>query len=163
MEDLVVRTRKLHTKWGPRLLRRWLVDRYPRLTIPSASCVAAILKRRGMTTPRRRGLRAAERGVATPPFPECPGPNTTLCLDFKGWFRTGDSEKCYPFTLLEAYSRYLLRCEALLHPDGDAVRSILDSAFREYGLPVAIRSDGGTPFFAPNGAATLGQVAVWLL
>jgi transposase InsO family protein len=122
-----------------------------------------ILKRRGMTVPRRKRRPERSRVVVTPPFPECVSPNMTWCMDFKGWFRTGDTEKCYPFTLLDAYSRFLLRCEALVETNGDAVRSILDSAFREFGLPTAIRSDGGPPFFVSNGAATLGAVAVWLL
>jgi transposase InsO family protein len=163
IEDAIIAARKAHPKWGPRLLRQWLVDRNPRVSFPGASCVATILKRRGMTTPRKQRRSAGTRPVVTPPFAECVSPNTTWCMDFKGWIRTGDREKCHPFTLLDAYSRFLLRCEALLEPNGDEVRSILDSAFREYGLPTAIRSDGGPPFFASNGAATIGRVAVWLL
>jgi transposase InsO family protein len=94
---------------------------------------------------------------------ECLAPNQTWSMDFKGWFRLGTGEKCYPFTLLDAFSRLLLRCEALLTPTGDEVRSILDSAFSEYGLPEAIRSDGGPPFFASQGPSALSKLSVWLL
>jgi len=163
VQDLVVEARKRYPKWGPLLLRRWLVDRHPREVFPGTSTIGAILRRRGMTTPRKRRRRAKAPALITPPFPECTRPNSTWCMDFKGWFRTLDGEKCYPFTLLDAFSRFLLRCEALTEPDGDAVRSILDSAFREYGLPEAMRSDGGPPFFATNAPSALSSVAIWLL
>jgi transposase InsO family protein len=163
VQDLVVEARKRRPKWGPVLLRRWLVDRYPRHAFPGTSTIGAILRRRGMTAPRKRRRRANGPPLITPPFPECTRPNATWCMDFKGWFRTLDREKCYPFTLLDAFSRFLLRCEALLEPNGDAVRTILDSAFREYGLPAAIRSDGGPPFFATNAPSGLSMLGVWLL
>jgi integrase-like protein len=86
---------------------------------------------------------------------------SSSCL-FKGWFLTGDGRRCYPLTLIDAFSRFLLRCEALLDPDGKHVRSIFDSAFLEFGLPAAIRSDGGPPF-ASNGPARLTHLSVWLL
>jgi transposase InsO family protein len=109
----------------------------------------------------RRRLRVPIAVV--PPFPDCTASNEVWCMDFKGWFRTGDRVKCYPFTLLDGLSRMLLRCEALVEPTGDAVRRILDSAFSEYGLPKRLRSDGGPPFYAAPSPATLSSVSVWLL
>ena len=123
--------------------------------------MSKILKRRGLTTPRRRRRRAPSVTV-TAPFRGCDAPNDVWCIDFKGWFRTGDGIRCYPLTLIDAYSRYLLRCEALCEPDGKQVRRILDSAFLEFGLPCAIRSDGGPPF-ALTGPARLTELSVWLL
>lgn len=161
MADLIVEARKRHPKWGPRKLRTWLVELNPGHYVPSASVMAKVLKRRGMTTPRRRRRRARASGVAAP-FSDCAAPNDVWCIDFKGWFETGDGCRCYPLTLLDAYSRFLLRCEALLEPDGKHVRSVLDSAFLEFGLPAAIRSDGGPPF-ASTGPARLTELSVWLL
>lgn len=161
MADLIVEARKAHPKWGPRKLRTWLVELNPGNYVPSASVMAKVLKRRGMTTPRRRRRRARASGVAAP-FSNCAGPNDVWCIDFKGWFETGDRRRCYPLTLLDAFSRFLLRCEGLLEPDGKHVRSVLDSAFLEYGLPAAIRSDGGPPF-ASTGPARLTELSVWLL
>jgi putative transposase len=161
MADLIVQARKLHPKWGPRKLRARLVELNPGKYVPSASVMAKVLKRRGMTTPRRRRRRANASGV-TAPFSDCNAPNDVWCIDFKGWFETGDGVRCYPLTLIDAHSRFLLRCEALLDPDGKHVRSVLDSAFLEFGLPAAIRSDGGPPF-ASTGPARLTELSVWLL
>jgi putative transposase len=161
LEDLIVEARKRWPKWGPRKLHRKLVEANPGKRVPGPSVMAKVLKRRGMTTPRRRRRRLRAAGVAAP-FSGCDAPNDVWCIDFKGWFLTGDGRRCYPLTLIDAFSRYLLRCEALLEPDGDHVRPILDSAFLEFGLPAAIRSDGGPPF-ASTGPARLTQLSVWLL
>jgi len=150
LQDVVVSARKLHPRWGPRKLRVWLAGRFPETPMPSESAMAAILKRRGLIRP------------VTEPFAACDRPNAVWCVDFKGWFRTHDGEKCYPLTLIDAYSRYLLRCEALDEPNGREVQAIFDSAFREFGLPEAIRSDNGPPF-ASTGAGGLTQLSVWWL
>ena len=86
--------------------------------------------------------------------------NDVWCTDFKGWFRTSDGRRCDPFTLTDAHSRYLLRCQAVARPDQDHVRPIFEAAFKEHGLPLAIRSDNGPPFASP-GAGGLSQLAVW--
>jgi len=160
-EDLIVAARKRWPKWGPRKLRQRLVEANPGLEVPSASVMSKVLKRRGMTTPRKRRRKTVPAGVSAP-FSGCEESNAVWCMDFKGWFNTGDGVRCYPFTLIDAFSRYLLRCEGLCDPDGKQVRSILDSAFLEFGLPLAIRSDGGPPF-ASTGPARLTELSVWLL
>jgi hypothetical protein len=92
-------------------------------------------------------------GVAAP-FSGCDAPNAVWCIDFKGWFETLDGVRCYPLTLLDGFGRFLLRCEALVGLDGRQVRRILDSAFLQFGLPLAIRSDGGPPFALDGARAT---------
>ena len=94
--------------------------------------------------------------------------NDVWCTDFKslplartgGWFRTGDGRRCDPFTLTDAHSRYLLRCQAVARPDEENVRPIFAAAFKEHGLPLAIRSDNGPPF-ASAGVGGLSRLAVW--
>jgi len=161
VEDLIVAARKRYPKWGPRKLRARIVELNPGCYVPSASVIAKILKRRGLTTKRQRRRRAPALGVVAP-FSGCEAPNSVWCIDFKGWFVTSDGLRCYPLTLIDAFSRYLLRCEALLDPNGKEVKQILESAFTEFGLPAAIRSDGGPPF-ASTGPARLTELSVWLL
>jgi putative transposase len=162
VKDLIAAARKAHPKWGGRKLRAWLVDRRPGLELPSVSAVNAVIKQRGLVAPpRRRRGRQPIAGVAVP-FAACTASNDVWCVDFKGWFRTGDGERCYPLTITDAFSRYVLRCEALIDPNGKEVLEVFDSAFREFGIPVAIRSDNGPPF-ASTGAAGLTSLSVWLL
>ena len=161
LEDLIVAARKRYPKWGPRKLHTVLVEANPDKYVPSASAIAKVLMRRGVTRPRRRRRRGAALGV-TAPFSGCEKPNDVWCIDFKGWFVTGDGVRCYPLTLIDAFSRFLIRCEALVEPDGRQVRRILESAFQEFGLPAAIRSDGGPPF-ASTGPGRLTELSVWLL
>ncbi len=161
LQDLIVEARKHWPRWGPRKLHRRLVEANPGEPVPSASVIAKVLKARGLTTPRRRRRERPAVGIAAP-FSGCDAANAVWCIDFKGWFLTGDGRRCSPLTMLDAFSRYLLRCEALVDPDGKHVRPILDSAFQEFGLPAAIRSDGGPPF-ASNGPALLTELSVWLL
>jgi transposase InsO family protein len=162
MQDLLVRARKAYPRWGPRKLRAFLVDRNPGVEFPSASAIAVILKRRGLVLVKRRRRRERVDPDVSPPFSACIAPNQVWCVDFKGWFVMRDGRKCYPLTITDAYSRYVLRCEAMLEPDGPAVQSAFDSVFSEFGLPVAIRSDGGPPF-ASTGPAGLTALSVWWL
>jgi len=163
MQDRLVAARKQHPRWGPLKLRAWLVERHPQISFPSVSGIGAVLRRRGMTAARKPRRGAAVSATICAPFADCEHPNDVWCMDFKGWFHTHDSVKCYPFTLIDALSRMLLRCEALTEPNGDFVRHILDSAFREYGLPKRLRSDGGPPFFSAASPASLSKLGVWLL
>src|ERR1700679_1435089 len=67
-------------------------------------------------------------------------------MDFKGWFRTGDGNRCDPFTITDAYSRYLIRCQAVARMDTAHILAICEAAMREYGVPERIRTDNGNPF-----------------
>jgi len=117
VQDFLADARKAHPRWGPRKLRAWLMDRYPGRSFPSASCIAAVLKRRGLSHPRKRRRREKVANVSAP-FAAADQPNAVWCVDFKGWFRTGDGHKCYPLTIVDAYSRFLVSCEALEDPNG---------------------------------------------
>jgi putative transposase len=132
----------------------------PEIELPAPSTIAEVLRRRGLTSPQR--LRVRRTAGATQPFADITGPNATWCVDFKGQFSTKNAVRCYPLTVLDAYSRFLIRCEGVLDPDGREVQRIFDTAFQEFGLPAAIRSDNGPPF-ASVGAGGLTKLAVWWL
>lgn len=151
--------RRRHPTWGPVKVRAWLERNEPGVTWPAASTIGALFDREGLTVKRKRRHRAAAR---TAPFAACAGANDVWCTDFKGWFRTGDGARCEPLTLSDAYSRFLLRCQAVEHLDAAHVWPILDAALREYGLPLALRSDNGAPF-ASTGAGGLSRLSVMVV
>jgi len=157
--DKVLALRMEHMTWGPRKLRAVLQQRHPEVDWPVTSTLGAILKRHGLVVDRRRRPRTPPY---TQPFAGCDSPNRTWCADFKGWFRTGDGTCCYPLTLTDAYSRYLLRCQALERPDGNLTQSVFEAAFREYGMPLVIRTDNGTPF-ASKALGGLSRLSRWWL
>jgi putative transposase len=159
VERRILSLRAEHPSWGPRKLKARLQMIDPPTQWPVASTIGELLHRHGLTVPRRRR-------VVTPadisPFANCAGPNDTWCIDFKGWFRTRDGRRCDPLTISDAHSRYLLRCQAVRRADTRCVRPLLEASFREYGLPLSIRSDNGPPF-ASRGVAGLSQLSVWFI
>ncbi|MGH7751338.1 MAG: integrase core domain-containing protein, partial [Gemmatimonadales bacterium] len=124
---------------------------------PAASTRGAILDRHGLVVKRRPRRRTPPWSQ---PFQECRGPNDVWSADFKGWFRTKDGARCDPLTVSDAFSRTLLCCTAVARPDGAHVRPHFDRLFREYGLPLAIRTDNGAPF-ASVGAGGLSPLSAW--
>lgn len=139
----IIALRGLHQSWGPRKLRAWLMRHHPEVIWPASSTIGEILRRHGLVVPRRRSRRSVPYSE---PFLGYDSPNDVWCADFKGWFRTGDGCRCDPFTLTDGHSRFLLRCQAVIKPDHMYVKPLFDAAFREYGLPRAIRTDNGPPF-----------------
>src|SRR6478609_6729503 len=157
IEEMVLDLREAHMSWGPRKLKRVLEREEPGRKWPAASTIGALLKREGMVVARRKRRRTAPY---TEPLAHADGPNRVWCADFKGWFRTGDGERIDPLTISDAHSRYLLRCQAVEKTDTARVQAIFEAAFREYGLPQAIRTDNGAPF-ASHAIAGLSRLSVW--
>ena len=156
--DLVVRIIELRKRkpfWGPKKLLAILAGETAAAAWPSASTVAEILRREGLSEPRRRRRRAL---TVDRPFAGVAAANDAWCIDFKGWFRTGDGKRCDPLTVSDAFSRYLLGLQVVA-PVTEAVELVLDGLFREHGLPRAIRSDNGPPF-ASTGAGGLSRLSV---
>jgi transposase InsO family protein len=148
--------RRTHPSWGPVKVRAWLARRWPRTSWPVASAIGSLFDREGLTVKRRLRRRSPPSSA---PFAACGAANDVWCIDFKGWFLTGDGLRCEPLTLSDAHSRYLLRCQALGGADDAHVWPVLEAAFREFGLPRALRSDNGAPF-ASRGAGGLSKLSV---
>jgi len=157
--EQLLAVRKRHPRWGPRKILAWLTRRQPALALPAASTVATVLQRHGLVTPRRTRRRVPP-GLS--PFAACGAPNDVWAVDFKGQFRLGDGTPCYPLTITDAYSRYLLCCTALTSTAAAAAITVFEAVFRQYGLPTAIRSDNGTPF-ASTGLGGMTALSVWWL
>lgn len=155
--EMVVEAKRAHLTWGPRKLIAYLRERQPEVSWPAPSTAGGILQRAGLVRPRRQRRRAAPWGQ---PFAQADAPNDVWCVDFKGWFRTADGQRCDPLTVADAASRYLLVCQGLSQPRGPQVRRVLEHSFREYGLPQAIRTDNGPPF-ASVALGGLSPLAVW--
>ncbi len=143
LREAILELREKHPTWGPRKLLGCLQKQRPRAPWPVASTVGELLKSHGLVAPQRPRRRAVPSGESCV---NAPTPNACWSIDFKGQFRLGDGVSCYPLTLQDACSRYLLRCHGLRSTSEQRVRPVLESAFREYGLPDAIRSDNGSPF-----------------
>jgi transposase InsO family protein len=151
--------RRAHPTWGPLKVRAYLERRAPATEWPAASTIGELFDREGLTVKRKLRRRSPP---STAPFAHCEAANDIWCIDFKGWFLTGDGKRCEPLTITDAHSRYLLRCQALPRTDTDHVWPVLDAAFREFGLPRYMRSDNGSPF-ASTGAGGLSKLSVKLI
>jgi len=156
--DSVLELRGLHPSWGPKKLRAWLDEHRPARAWPALSTIGELLRSRGLTVGRKRRLRVP----LSAPFGSCVEANDIWSVDFKGWFRTGDGARCDPLTLKDAHCRYLLRCHVVERTNGACVWPIFDAAFREFGLPLRMRSDNGPPF-ATTAAGGLSQLSIRLI
>lgn len=160
IEDLVLELRSSKPTWGPKKLCERLHRLHPGVKFPVPSTMGDILKRCGVAVnPRKR----RRRTVPTPgPLRTSTKPNEVWCIDFKGQFRLKNGQYCYPLTLSDHYSRYLLCCEGFSDTSLAPVQMALERVFLENGLPEAIRSDNGTPF-ASTGLMGWSRLSVWLL
>jgi len=156
--EAVLALRRKHPRWGPKKLRAILCEREPRRGWPAASTIGDLLRRAGVSEPRRRSRYVVP---LTQPLAAAQTPNDVWTADFKGWFRTADGTRCDPLTIADACSRFVLCCR-IVAPSAAGVRPWFERAFREYGLPGALRTDNGSPF-ATTGAGQLSQLAVWWL
>ena len=156
--EAIIALRRARPHWGPRKLRAVLMGEQPGKVWPAASTMGDLLRAEGLVSARRRRRRIAAPSRTLRP---ANGPNDVWCIDFKGWFRTRDGERCDPLTVTDAYSRFLLAC-VILPPRTEEVRAAVEQLFERYGLPETIRSDNGSPF-AGTGAGGLSRLSVgWL-
>ena len=144
-------------RWGPKKLRALLQREAPQEPWPALSTIEEILKDHGRVLPRKKRRRVPPQSR---PLAHATEANRLWCVDFKGQFYTDDGVCCYPLTITDAYSRFLLRCQGLWSTEYAAVRPVFEWAFREYGMPAGIRSDNGPPF-ASRAVAGLSRLSLW--
>jgi transposase InsO family protein len=155
----LIDTKVKHQNWGPKKIIARLAKLHPESPWPAPSTAGSLLKKAGLV--RSRHLRRRTPPYSQP-FRECNRPNDVWSIDYKGQFKMGNGRRCYPFTLTDNYSRYLLGCQGLYQPTLENTRPCLERAFREYGLPLAIRSDNGAPF-ASTGVGGISALSAWLI
>jgi putative transposase len=158
MEAMLITERIAHPYWGARKVLAVLMRHHPRIrNWPAASTVADLLARRGLVHKRRARRPSMHPGVIRP---VTVAPNDLWTADFKGQFRTGDGKYCYPLTLADQHTRYLLACRGVGSTQTVTAKPIFERAFREFGLPLAIRTDNGVPF-ATQAIHGLSYLNVW--
>lgn len=153
----LLEVRQHHPSWGAKKLLPFLAKRHPDWDLPGRSTVCDLLNRHGLV-PRKRRRRAI--GHPGKPSSQTLAPNDIWCVDFKGQFKTGDGIYCYPLTVTDNFSRYLLGCQALLSTKAAEAKPVFTRLFKEFGLPQRIRSDNGVPFATPT-LARLSTLSAW--
>lgn len=157
IENALLEVRHRHPTWGAKKLLTLVQRRHPRWALPGRSTVCDIIKRHGLVPPQRSRRRIGHPGAPTSPMP---APNAVWCADFKGQFKTGDGRYCYPLTVTDGYSRYLLACQGLRTTATAQAKPVFARLFQEFGLPQRIRTDNGVPF-ATNTLARLSSLSAW--
>jgi transposase InsO family protein len=161
LEEVLVAARRQHPGWGPRKLLAWCAKRQPEVCWPSASTVGVMLKRHGLVE-AVRARRSRAPVARTKPLTVAQGPNQVWTSDFKGEFRTSDRWLCYPLTVVDAHSRFLLGVEGLDSTGTTGALRVYERLFEEYGLPEVMRSDNGCPF-ASTALGGLSRLSVsWI-
>jgi transposase InsO family protein len=153
----ILEARRRHPSWGAKKLLSILCKRHPRWPWPARSTVCDILSRHGLV-PKKRKRRVI--GHPGKPTSSIDAPNDVWSADFKGHFKMGDGHYCYPLTITDGYSRFLLSCQALSSTSVAEAKPVFMRVFKEFGLPRRIRTDNGVPF-ATNTLARLSQLSAW--
>jgi transposase InsO family protein len=157
--DLLIQEKLKNRKRGPRKIRAQLKRRHPQLELPAISTISYWLKKEGLVKERKKRRHVPSY---TQPFCECHAPNDVWSIDYKGQFYMKNSRVCYPLTVSDNFSRFILGCDALPGPRYNPTRHCLKRIFNEYGLPQAIRFDNGTPF-ASQCIGGLSRLMIWFI
>lgn len=159
-ELILLELRRSRPDWGPVSLRSRAESMHPSLLFPSVSAIGDLIKRHGLIEHARS--KRIRNDHARSPMADATAPHSILAVDFKGQFRLGNGQYCYPLTCIDQYSRFLLCCRGLESTAGDAMQRWIERVLRDHGMPEMIRSDNGTPF-ASNGRWGLSRFGVWLM
>lgn len=155
--DFIVSCRKKHPSWGAKKITQKANQIAHHLTLPSEATINNIIKREGLTNTKRKRRKPGHPG---PPSANAEKPNDIWTTDFKGEFKTKSGQYCYPLTILDEYSRFLVECQGLPSPSFPGSFRVFKRAFKTYGLPHTIKSDNGAPF-ATTALGRLSKLSVW--
>jgi putative transposase len=159
VEQAIVGLKKEYPAWGAPKIRERLRQRYPELQCPAISTVHAVLDRQGLVTRRGRHRPRLDGTARSQPVQ----PNALWCADYKGEFMLANRRYCYPLTITDFASRYLITCDALSTTKEVYAFTVFERAFKDFGLPAAMRTDNGVPFASAHALYGLSKLAVWWL
>lgn len=158
LEQRIIELKQEYPTWGARKIRDRFNKRNPEVKLPALSTVHAVLDRNGLVKERKRRYRS--QGTSLSNSLE---PNDLWCADFKGQFKLKNGKYCYPLTITDNASRYILTCESLESTCEATAFPVFERAFKDYGVPDAIRTDNGVPFANPRTIFNLSRLSVWWL
>ena len=159
VEKTILGIKNEYPHWGAPKIRERLKRRYPDIRIPAKSTIHAVLDRHGLVQKRKRRGQYKSNGTN---LLSTENPNDLWCADYKGQFMLGNKKYCYPLTITDFASRYLIACEALENNKEQFAITTFERVFKEFGLPKTIRTDNGVPF-ASTGMFNLSKLSVWWL
>lgn len=159
VEATILGIKRKHNDWGAPKIRDKIIRQFPMIKPPAISTIHAVLDRNGLVKRRKRRRYKAQGTTLTAAHQ----PNGLWCADYKGEFLLGNRQYCYPLTISDYHSRYLIACEGLTSTRADFAFTVFERAFKEFGLPAAIRTDNGSPFASANALFGLSRLAVWWL
>lgn len=159
IERSILGIKREHHTWGAPKIRDKLIRDFPMIKAPAISTIHAVLDRNGLVKRRRRRRHKAQGTVLSAAHE----PNGLWCADYKGEFMLGNRQYCYPLTITDYLSRYLLACEGVQSTRADLAFAVFERVFKDFGLPLAIRTDNGPPFASPNALFGLSQLSIWWL
>jgi len=160
VEKSIVGLKREYPNWGAPKIRERLKQRWPEVACPAISTVHVVLDRHGLVKRRRRRIRPRLTGTA---LSQPMAPNRLWCADYKGEFMLANHRYCYPLTVTDFASRYLIACEALSTTKERYAFGVFERAFQEFGLPEGIRTDNGVPFASAHALYGLSKLSVWWL
>lgn len=158
--EKILLLREAYPYWGPKKLSQLLFDKYGICDPPAPSTIGAILKRHGFISESRKIRRKSAGRLRRYDLLSPQDTNDVWAIDYKGWFRLGDRSICYPLTITDMHSRYVLACKGYARQTLENTKSAMENVFCDYGLPQAIRVDNGTPF-GSSGIGGFTQLSVW--
>src|SRR3990167_7619683 len=158
LEKMILQLKKEKPTWGAPKIREKIIRQFPDVSPPAKSTVHAVLDRYGLTKKKRRLYKAEGTKLSYGGTP-----NELWCADYKGEFQLGNKQYCYPLTITDFSSRYLLACEDLSTTKENYTFTIFERVFKEFGLPSGIRTDNGVPFSSPHALFGLSRLSVWWL
>lgn len=159
IQKLILEVKKKYPAWGAPKISELLKRRHSDIKIPVISTIHAILDKNGLVKPRSQRQRYRAQGTNLRPTT---APNDLWCIDYKGQFLLENRQYCYPLTISDHFSRYLLGCEAVSGTKTDEAFPVFENTFKAHGLPLAIRSDNGVPF-SSRSLFGLSRLSVWWL